>query len=278
MFFARRAEMEPAATIIAVSRKTLVQRGPFSSSIRMEPTATICTMPRSSATAVSLSRWMLRRRASRITSRASAAAMAACAKPSEICEWKSDLSMQHLRGSSGLNEASRFQDRDAVAHSARLIAVVGYEDTGQRMLSNEIADKLLDAQLRFFVERRGWLIEQQDFRTVGQGARQRDALLLAAGKIGDVASGESGQANALQQFGDCAVGQRLAALQRPESQVGRHVAGKQERTLCDHADAASQFARRELPIVLTLEEHGAAGRLIEAIQQSQKGAFAGAAG
>src|SRR5271165_1292943 len=119
---------------------------------------------------------MLRRRASSITSRASAAAMAACAKPSEICEWKSDLSMQHLRWSSGLNEASSFQDRDAVAHSARLIAVVGHEDTGQRSFANQVADELLDAQLRLFVERRGWFIQQQDFRPVGQGARQRDAL------------------------------------------------------------------------------------------------------
>src|SRR5271165_1135 len=212
MFLARRAEMEPAAMIIAVSRKTLVQRGPFSSNIRMEPTATICTMPRSSATAVSLSRWMLRRRASSITSSASAAAMAACAKPSEIWEWKSDLSMQHLRGSSGLNEPSCLQERDAVAHSARLIAVVGHEDTGERMLSNDIADELLDAQLRLLVERRGWLIEQQDFRTICQGSSQRDALLLSAGKIGDVAGGESGQADALQQFGNGAIGQRFAAL------------------------------------------------------------------
>src|SRR5271166_3787150 len=185
MFLARRAEMEPAAMIIAVSRKTLVQRGPFSSNIRMEPTATICTMPRSSATAVSLSRWMLRRRASSMTTRASAAAMAACAKPSEICEWKSDLSMQHLRGSSGLNEASRLQERDAVAHSARLIAVVGHEDTGEGMLANKVADEFLDAQLCLLVERRGWFIEQQNFRPVCQGASQRHPLLLAAGKIGD---------------------------------------------------------------------------------------------
>src|SRR5271157_4320109 len=278
MFFARLAEMDPAAMIMAVSRKTLVQRGPFNSSIRMEPTATICTMPRNNATAVSLSRWMLRRRASRITSRASVAAIAACAKPSEICEWKSDLSTQHLRGRSGLNEASSFQDRDAVAHSARLIAVVGHKDTSQRSFANQVADELLDAQLRLFVERRGWFIQQQDFRPVCQGARQRDALLLSAGKISDVAGSESGQTDALQQLGNFAIGQRLAALQRPESQVGRHVAGEQERTLRDHADAAAQFARRKLAIVLALEEYGAVGRLVEAIQQSQEGAFAGTAG
>src|SRR5271157_5363549 len=102
---------------------------------------------------------MLRRRASSITTKASAAAMAAWAKPSEICEWKSDLSTQHLRGGSGVNEASCFQDRDTIAHSARLVAIVGDEDTGQRMLSNQIADKLLDAQLCIFVERRGWFIQ-----------------------------------------------------------------------------------------------------------------------
>src|SRR5208283_1772020 len=154
-------------------------------------------MPRSRATAVSLSRWMLRRRARSMTVSASTEARAACAKPRAICEWKSSLSTQHLRGSSALNETSCFQDGDAVAHSPRLIAVVGYEHAGERGFPDKGADKFLDTQFRLLVERRGWFIEQQDFRIVCQGASQRDPLLLAAGKIRDFAAGESGQADTL---------------------------------------------------------------------------------
>ncbi len=54
--FARLAEIEPAAMIMPASRKTLLQRGAFNSSTSTEPTTTICTIPRSKATAVSLSR------------------------------------------------------------------------------------------------------------------------------------------------------------------------------------------------------------------------------
>ena len=41
MFLARRAEIEPAATIIPASRNTLDQRGALSSSTSTEPTMTI---------------------------------------------------------------------------------------------------------------------------------------------------------------------------------------------------------------------------------------------
>jgi hypothetical protein len=53
---ARRAEVAPAATIIAIRRKMLIQLGPRKSNKRTEPTATICTSPRTIATARSFSR------------------------------------------------------------------------------------------------------------------------------------------------------------------------------------------------------------------------------
>src|ERR1039458_1943776 len=56
MFLARLAEIEPAARTMPVSRKTLVQRGLFSRRARIDPTATIWTMPRNSAVAASLSK------------------------------------------------------------------------------------------------------------------------------------------------------------------------------------------------------------------------------
>src|SRR5271157_1247061 len=103
---------------------------------------------------------MLRRRAKRMTASASREARAAWAKPSAICEWKSDLSMQHLRRTSSLNEASFFHDRDTLTHSARLIAVVRDQHAGERGFAGQLADELLDAGLCRLVERRGWFVEQ----------------------------------------------------------------------------------------------------------------------
>src|SRR5271165_4048292 len=103
---------------------------------------------------------MLRRRATSMTASASREAMAAWAKPSAICEWKSDLSMQHLRGGSSVNEVSFFDDRDTLAHAARLIAVVRDGHAGERGFAGQLADELLDAGLCRLVERRGWFVEQ----------------------------------------------------------------------------------------------------------------------
>ena len=129
------------------------------------------------------------------------------------------------------------------------------------------------------VERGGWFIEQQHLGLVGQGARQRDSLLLAAGEIGDIAGSESGQADALQQVAKRSLSDSVSPrCSWPEAQVGRHVAGKQKRTLRNHADAAAQFARGKLAIVLAFEKDGAAGGLVEAIQQAQKRALARTAG
>src|SRR6516162_8838171 len=103
---------------------------------------------------------MLRRRAKSMTASASREAMAACAKPSAICEWKSDLSTQHLRGSSSVNEASFFHERDPLAHAARLIAVVRDQHAGERGFAGQLADEFLDAGLGLLVERRRGLVKQ----------------------------------------------------------------------------------------------------------------------
>ena len=81
IFFARRAEIFPAATIIAASISPPVQRGPRNRIASTEPTAMICTSPRTSAIDVSFSRWICRVRASITTRNAAAAAIAACTSP-----------------------------------------------------------------------------------------------------------------------------------------------------------------------------------------------------
>src|ERR1035441_2891764 len=111
---------------------------------------------------------MLRRRASRTTARASTEAIAAWAKPSVSCVWKSDLSTQHLRRFSILNEATRFQKSNPVAHAARLVTIVGDHHAGQACVINQAANQLFDARLCLLVERRCRLVEQQDLRMVLQ--------------------------------------------------------------------------------------------------------------
>src|ERR1039458_6142619 len=111
---------------------------------------------------------MLRRRASRTTARASTAAMPAWAKPIVSCVWKSDLSTQHLRRFSILNEATCVQKSNPVAHAARLLAIVGDHHAGQRCVLDQAANQLFDARLRLVIERRSRLVEQHDLRAIGQ--------------------------------------------------------------------------------------------------------------
>src|ERR1700736_329027 len=133
---------------------------------------------------------MLRRRASQTTSSANTEAMAACANPSETCEWKSALSTQHLLRPTQLHQSTVLDERDAMAQAPRLVAVVRHHHEREAAFADEVADEALDTDLGLLVQRRRRLIQQQDLRPVRQSARQRYPLLLAAGKIGDIAASE----------------------------------------------------------------------------------------
>src|SRR5580698_6517250 len=220
---------------------------------------------------------MLRRRASSTTSSANTEAMAACASPSETCEWKIDLSMQHLRRRTQLHQPAGFDQTDAIADAPCLIAVVGHQYHREAVFVDQIAHELLNAGLGLLVESRRWLVEQHNFRTIRERAGQRNTLLLAAGEVCHVAGGKIRKPNVLQELGDLRVGERRITLCWPEAQIGRDVAGKEEWTLRDHTEALPQGARRNLAIVLAFKEDGAAGGLIQAIEQAQKGTLARAA-
>src|ERR1700678_2968930 len=137
---------------------------------------------------------MLRRCASRITSSAKTEAIAACANPNATCEWKTNLSTQHLLGPADLHQSSRFDDCNTVAQAPRLLAVVRYQHKRKIGRAHQTADEFFGSSLGLFIKRGSWLVEQQNLRSIRQGTRQRDALLLAAGKIRDIACGKSGKA------------------------------------------------------------------------------------
>ena len=83
----------------------------------------------------------------------------------------------------------------------------------------EFSIKFLDTELRILIEGGGRLIEQQDFRSIGQCARQRNSLLLAAGEDRHLPRSKSRQSYMFEQSRNLFVGQELAALRRPKAQI-----------------------------------------------------------
>ena len=65
----------------------------------------------------------------------------------------------------------------------------------------------------------------------------------------------------------------LTALPRPERYVRGHRPGEEIRDLHDHADATPQLLRRQFTVVLTIETHGPAGWLIEAVAAKSERAW-----
>ena len=106
------------------------------------------------------------------------------------------------------------EHRDAVGDGVRLFLVVGDEDRGDTELALQLraAPAHLDAQLG--VEIRQRLVEQQHFGLDHERARERDALLLAAGELRRPAVGERAEADQLERRGDLARRSRRAAISR----------------------------------------------------------------
>src|SRR5229473_5285616 len=267
---ARLREVNPAARIMAASRKIPVQRGPRSKITRMDPTATICTMPRTRAIAVSRSRWTSRFRASSTTANATSAATAACASPS--CSWllKMALSKEHLGGCSDLHHASTLQKHHTPGHARSLGNVMRDHHTCQPALSHNFPDQRLDAAFRLIIQRGRGLIEQQDFGRVGQGARQGNPLRFSAGKIRYVARSKIRKPYLEQQSVHFAIRQDFTALARTKAHIVRNCSRKEKRPLHDHSDLAAQISGRNLPVIHAFERDSAAGGLVETVQQSKK--------
>ena len=73
--------------------------------------------------------------------------------------------------------------RDAVGHRQRFLLVVGDQDGGDAGLALEALDLDLHVEPQVLVERGERLVEQQHLGIDREAARERDALLLAAGEL-----------------------------------------------------------------------------------------------
>ena len=72
--------------------------------------------------------------------------------------------------------------RDAVAHDQGLVLIVGDEDRRDAEFAQQVAQLDLHRLAQLAVERAERLVEQQQRRLDDDRARDRDALLLPAGK------------------------------------------------------------------------------------------------
>ncbi len=129
------------------------------------------------------------------------------------------------------------------------------------------------------VERSERLVEQQHARAQDEGARERDALLLAARELARLALLVARELHQRERLGD-----RLGALAlrdllvlEPEGDVVGHVEVREERVALEHGvDVAA--VRRRLRDVLAVEQDAPAGRPLEARDHAQRRRLAAAGG
>ena len=86
-----------------------------------------------------------------------------------------------------LADAALRKHGDPVGQAERLALVVGDEDGGHAELALDFLDLDLHRRAQVPVERRERLVEQQHLGPDDERARQRDALLLAAGELARLA-------------------------------------------------------------------------------------------
>src|ERR1700760_2877977 len=74
-------------------------------------------------------------------------------------------------------------DDDAVGHADGFADVVRDQDDGLVLVTQDRSDLVGERQARLIVERREWLVEQQEVRLAAERARQRHTLAHAAGQL-----------------------------------------------------------------------------------------------
>ena len=121
---------------------------------------------------------------------------------------------------------------------------MGDEQRARPRRAQDAGDLLAQRLAQPGVERRERLVEQHDLGIGGEGARERDALALAAGQLVRVVAGAVGEADELE-----ALGHALAPLGAEADVAGHRQVREQRAVLEDHAD----------PPVLGLDPHAVAG-------------------
>ena len=119
----------------------------------------------------------------------------------------------HLRGRAHLLDAAAVHHRDVVGDRERLFLVVRDVERRDPELELDAPDLLAQLHAHLCVERRERLVEEQHARLDRERARERDALLHAAGELMRIAVARVPEADELEQLARRA--SRRSALSRP---------------------------------------------------------------
>ena len=183
--------------------------------------------------------------------------------------------------------AATFDDAALFEHQNLVGADHGGQPVGDdqgRAVLGDLVQALLDFALGLGVERRGRLVEHQDRRTFENSPADGDALLLAARELEP----------ALADRGIVAVGQRLDEIVnarhpggtldlvpgRPGIAVGKIVEDRvveQHGVLGNDADRRAQGVLGDVADVFAVDEHAAAGHVVEPEQDAADRRLAGTA-
>ena len=151
-------------------------------------------------------------------------------------------------------------------------------------LAVQVLHQLDHARPSLLVQVAGWLVREKDARPVGEGARERDPLLLAARELGGVVVEPTGQPDPVQQPGralaQLARGAVAEELERHEHVLERGERGQQMKGLEDEADVLrtklGALVLGKNGEVHSVEPHVPRGGLVEAGQQPEQRRLAAA--
>src|SRR5580658_1971299 len=181
-----------------------------------------------------------------------------------------------------LDELTEIHEGGVVGAARRLLHVVRHN--GDAIVGLELSDEFLDALRRDRIERRGGLVEEQDLRLDGDGARDAETLLLAARErepaLAELVLDLFPERRAPQRLFDALVeraGREPLVEADAESDivVNRHREGR--RLLEYHADLCAQQVQilSGLEDVAAIDQHLAGGalsriELIDAVQDAEQ--------
>ena len=145
-----------------------------------------------------------------------------------------------------LHEPAAAHDGDAIAERQRLVLVVRDQQRRDALVALQRADLVAQRDARPGVERGQRLVEQERARLEHQRARQRHALLLAAGELARQPVRQRRQSHALQHRARAPAPLRLvdAAHAQRIRDVLPHAHRREQRVALEH-DTARALARRQ---------------------------------
>jgi len=114
------------------------------------------------------------------------------------------------------------QHDEFFANAVRLFEIVAHEQCRSAVASERFAELALESAAQMRVQRGKWLVEQQRGRLDGASARERDALLFAAGKRCGVAASQTVEMRGGKLFRDAPISICVGKAPQSERDIFRH--------------------------------------------------------